>query len=529
MATEAPACADDPDAYFWIGTGPNPCVDVHAAFRGSFTVHTPTTVHIDHVAVSWYNLFIDGKRRAEGPTRFVAEVPYFARTTCTLGSGTHVIAIHAHSAGEQTRTMLKRPAAVFCRATTEQGTPLHISWACTPLTLSTPHGPNGGLGLYKSQWNRISVLLGWAECCTVNAAYGSWTQPGFDGSSWKPVKLLPAPISYSTPVPLDSVAAPASSVAGASLQALAHGQLWERYGYVDDNPPARAFLRKLVAAATDDDDFVPMAPPAPADDYGPAQGKWWRFDLGKCRLTRLELTVNMPAGTVVEISYAQELLDGEQTGRPLQRTKPPCSADKRIPPARSLWTGRVSPWMTLCGSTSCYLDRYTIGGDVSSKEVRFCPLEPRGCRYIEVHALCETAPIQPDPVASLAAIKLISAVPLNRGYAPMQLGPAGGWSCAHDPLLTRIWAIGIETTRSCTEDTPIDGPCRERGMWTGDTLAVTLQNVAACYSDTRALKLCLIQASSAEGVNANGMISGNCPENTYLLDYVCIWFTGTME
>mgnify|MGYP002885396480 CR=1 FL=1 len=85
---------------------------------------------------------------------------------------------------------------------------------------------------------------------------------------------------------------------------------------------------------------------------GPAQGRWWRFDIGKCRLTRLALTVNAPAGTVFEVSYAQELIDG-----------------------------LVSPWMTLCGSTSCYLDRWTIGADVGGTEITLCPLEPRGCRY----------------------------------------------------------------------------------------------------------------------------------------------------
>ena len=140
-----------------------------------------------------------------------------------------------------------------------------------------------------------------------------------------------------------------------------------------------------------------------------------------------------------------------------------------------------------------------------------------------MHAIVDKAPILADPAAALADIKLVAAVPLHRGYAPMQAAPTGAWA-SQEVLLNRIWSIGIETTRSCTEDTAIDGPCRERGQWTGDTLAVTLQNVASCYSDVRALKLCLTQASSSDGVDKNGMISGNCPENTYPLDYVFIWF-----
>ena len=476
------------DTYFWCAEAGEPaaCVDVHAAFRGELTLAEPTTVSIDHVAVSWYNLYIDGERKAEGPTRFTGQAPYFERTQLALGRGKHVIAIHAHSAGVQTRTLLKRPAAVFCRAQTAAGKPLAVSWTCSPLKQ------------LKSQWNRISTLLGWAECVSVDKEYCTWMSGGFSASplKWRPVQRLPAAKSYEPPLPLEAVASAASSVAAPALGAMAQGQLWERYGYADDDPAARSYLRKLV----DDSALVGSGSSSGAvgDDYGPAQGRWWRFDIGKCRLTRLALTVNAPAGTVFEVSYAQELIDG-----------------------------RVSPWMTLCGSTSCYLDRYTIGADVGGTEITLCPLEPRGCRYIEVHAIVDKAPILADPAATLADIKLVAAVPLHRGYAPMQAAPTGAWA-SQEVLLNRIWSIGIETTRSCTEDTAIDGPCRERGQWTGDTLAVTLQNVASCYSDVRALKLCLTQASSSDGVDKNGMISGNCPENTYPLDYVFIWFQGAM-
>ena len=518
MATKADAVAPEqaedagPAAgagFFWCEAAGVPCADVHVGFRATLKLPAAATVLIDHVAVSWYNVYVDGERTAEGPTRFTGQAPYYQRSRVSLAAGEHVIAMHVHSAGVQTRTLLLRPPAAFCRATTADGKPLPLAWVCRPLSAGGKEGHvTGGIPLYKSQWNRISVLLGWAENATVTSEYGAWFAKDYSGdlTKWKPVTALAAAKSYEAPLPLESVAGPASSVRGTPLGAMATGTLWNRYGYVDDDPPARSFLRKLVAEG--EQDTVP--PPSssfadgvdgiiPGDDYGPAQGRWWRFDLGKCRLTRLELTVRAPAGVVFEVSYAQELLEG-----------------------------RVSPWMTLCGSTSCYLDRYTLGADVAHTDVTICPLEPRGCRYIEVHAVYDALPIQPDPAGFLAQIQLVAAVPLFRGYAGMQAEPAGAWSSEGDTLLNRIWRIGIETTRSCTEDTAIDGPCRERGQWTGDTLAVTLQNVAACYADVRALKLCLLQSSSADGVDKNGMISGNCPENTYPLDYVFIWFSGAI-
>lgn len=505
----ASAGGDGADGFFWCAdAGPLPCADVHVGFRAVLKLPTEATILLDHVAVSWYNLYVDGERTAEGPTRFTGQTPFFQRSHVSLAAGEHVIAMHVHSAGVQTRTLLLRPPAAFCRATTADGKPLPLAWVCCPLSIAGGHTTHvsGGLPIYKVQWNRISTLLGWAENVIVTNDYAAWTGKQYeaDASKWKPVQALPATTkSYQTPVPLEAVASPASSVVGPTLGPMAAGVLWNRYGYIDDDPPARSFLRKLVTQTDVDthSERLSVAPCAltgmiPEDDYGPAQGKWWRFDLGKCRLTRLELTVSAPAGVVFEISYAQELLEG-----------------------------RVSPWMTLCGSTSCYLDRYTLGADMANKSVTLCPLEPRGCRYIEVHAVYDALPIQDDPAGFLAQMKLVSVVPLFRGYSGMQADPCGGWSSG-DALLNQIWRVGIETTRSCTEDTAIDGPCRERGQWTGDTLAVTLQNVAACYSDIRALKLCLLQSSSAEGVDKNGMISGNCPENTYPLDYVFIWFTG---
>ena len=51
----------------------------------------------------------------------------------------------------------------------------------------------------------------------------------------------------------------------------------------------------------------------------------------------------------------------------------------------------------------------------------------------------------------------------------------------------------------------MDGPCRERGQWTGDTLAVTLPNIVYCYDDITPARLTLFQTS--ESADKNGVIS----------------------
>ena len=181
---------------------------------------------------------------------------------------------------------------------------------------------------------------------------------------------------------------------------------------------------------------------------------------------------------------------------------------------------KASPFHPLTGSESCYIDRYTVAASAANTAITLTPLEPRGCRYIEVHALCD------DTVGDLASVKMSSFSALYRCYNKYHAQPVGQFACDGNALLNTIWKTGIESTRSCVEDTAVDGPCRERGEWTGDTLAVTLQNLVFCYDDVQPMRMSLLQSSQA--ANAEGVISGNCPENTYISDYALIWFNGGM-
>jgi len=82
-------------------------IDEHAAFRISFSTSVANTkITIRHCGVSWYNLFLDSAYVAEGPTRFVG-TPYFDQSTILIPTpGSHVIAIHGHSIGLQSRILL---------------------------------------------------------------------------------------------------------------------------------------------------------------------------------------------------------------------------------------------------------------------------------------------------------------------------------------------------------------------------------------------------------------------------------------
>lgn len=466
-------------------------IDQHVAFRLTFsTASASATALVHHTGVSWYNLFVDGRQVAEGPTRFIGEQPFYATTSVLLPTaGKHVITLHAHSVGTTTRLLLSNPPFVGCAVeVAEAGSQLRDPapvWRCRVL----PH--------YKAQWRRLSTLLGWVENCAVESDLLDMALVSFDDSAWQ-TPVAAATGTLKPAVPLSPVVGPATSVPG-PLAELGHGTLCEQFGYQDDDPPARFFLRRLTTAAPARADEGQAAvgqgpgagPDLAAPDYGPPQGLWWRYDAARCQLLRPQITISAPAGAVVEVCYSQSLIGG-----------------------------KGSPYHPLCGSETCYMDRYTLGSSVAGKTITLCPVEPRGCRYVEVHVVCD------DAVGDLKNVTVTGVTALYRCYSAYHAEPEGTFTTS-DAQLKQIWKTGVDTTRSCVEDSPIDGPCRERGQWTGDTLAVTLPNLIFTYGDVSPVRLTLLQ--SAQSADKNGVISGNCPEVTYPVDYALIWFEGAQR
>lgn len=206
----------------------------------------------------------------------------------------------------------------------------------------------------------------------------------------------------------------------------------------------------------------------------PPQGVWRRYDLGRVRLARPRFVLDVPAGAVVEVAQSEYLSHG-----------------------------RVSPWITLSASDSCNLDHFVARGGPQE----FFPLHPKGGRWLEVHVL---AP--PDQV------RFIREEVMERTY----FGEAVGSLTTKDPLLDKIWKVGVETLRACAEDAVIDNPTRERGQWAGDVVSVGLDVASVAFSDLRLFRRGLIQC--AENARADGLVSGMCPgQNTFLSTYAAQW------
>lgn len=204
------------------------------------------------------------------------------------------------------------------------------------------------------------------------------------------------------------------------------------------------------------------------------EGFWRRYDLGRVRLMRPEFVIDAPAGTIVEFAYAEQLTHG-----------------------------RVAPYIPLSAGASCNLDHYVC------REGRqtISPLTPRGGRFVEIHVL---------PADGEA--KIIEERFIERCYHD---APEGAFEC-ENPLLNRIWEVGVETYRACSEDALVDNPTRERGQWTGDVVTVGMDICSVAYEDLSLLRRGLAQ--SAWCAREDGLISGMCPGGlVFLSSYAELW------
>lgn len=423
----------------WAPKGMADAPDTFVAFRGSFHESTGK-VELRIVGASEYLVWLDGKLVHDGPARFARAFPEYQTVPLVAPAGEHVLAVQVRNDGVTTRILSAMPPFLWC----ELSNNIPIKWKCARM--------QG----YKAEARRISDILGWIDWCDTRAVWPNWQQPAFDDRSWnEPVRTDPG-IGEIRPCKVAPV-----RINPIKIKPIASGLFATAYGYEADDPAARFFL----------DDLDPKA-------Y-PTQGVWRRYDLGRVRLGRPSITLDCPAGALVEYAMCEQLRHG-----------------------------RVHAWIPLSGSTTCSFDHFVARGGVQT----FMPFTPKGGRYLEVH------------VKSPGPIKFLNEQFLER----TSLGePSGSFACG-DPLLERIWQTGVNTVRACADDAMVDCPTRERGEWTGDVASVALDIASVAYGDLALARRALVQA--AQAARSDGLVAGVGPGDPgYLSTYAAQWTTACVH
>lgn len=419
--------------------------DTHVAFRGKLKLHQPTEVNLLLSGSSWYVIWLNGTYFYEGPDRYHPNYPEYQVKKISLPAGEHTFAIHVLYEGVETRMLKDIQAFLTFTLLDKNKNEIHVDWKCSSITG------------YDSQFRRISGQFGWVEWVDTRKIPENWQHPSFDDSNWQhPVEVKRAIGSFS-PSNIPNVE---SRPFQPTL--IANGPLAEVYGYERDNISARFFLRDLKCKNL------------------PPTGVWRRYDLGRVRLFRPRFVMDLPAGTVVEFAYSEQLLHY-----------------------------RVSPWISLSLTDSYNLDHFVAKGGVQE----FFPLKPKGGRFMEVHIL-----------ATQEKVKMLSEEVMDRCIYEKQ----DGHFATDDPLLNRIWQVGIDTHMSCAEDALIDNPTRERGQWLADIGIIGMQIAGVGFDDIRVCRRGLVQ--SAQSARQDGLVAGLSPGGeVYITTFAAQWVVACME
>jgi hypothetical protein len=242
-----------------------------------------------------------------------------------------------------------------------------------------------------------------------------------------------------------------------SAEQVATGALVERLLLLEDDPAAALFGRSLQP-----------------DGQVPPDGVWARFDLGRVRLGTPTVDVTAPAGTAVDLVYCEDLVDG-----------------------------RVTPWISMSNGLSANLDHYVARGGPQ----RLRTASPRSGRWVEVH-------VAGDPTQ----VRIGDLRWAERSSTPAHV--VGSLETG-SPRLDRIWQVGVDTLRACSEDALVDCPTRERGQWLGDAV-VGMEIAAVSHGDLRIVERSLRTAAAC--ADADGFVAGQGPGATqHLASYSALW------
>jgi len=255
----------------WIDDLESDYENVHAGFRGSFHLEKRTNLTIQISGASAYSLFVDGKFITDGPDRFSPDYPLYQEREITLNEGDHVIAVHVHCTGVETRILEDIPPFLYCRLFSGEDV-LEPKWKA-----KVQKG-------YLRDFKRVSPQLSWLEWNDTRDNPHGWKQVSFDDSQWgTPVRvsreLGQFKRSNISPVKNESI----------EFTQVGEGPVANFFGYEKDDPSARFFLRDLEC-----------------DDI-PPQGIWKRYDLGRVRLTRPRFVMDLPERAIVEFAFSEYL------------------------------------------------------------------------------------------------------------------------------------------------------------------------------------------------------------------------------
>jgi hypothetical protein len=429
--------------WIWISnakSGPNRYVEFRRRFRLKKDP-TPYTVWVS--ADSDYELWVDGA--LAGWNQF----PNWPRektfnmhdVTDLLGPGYHCVAVRVHYRGENSSTYAKGKPGMIFTLSGDDGTLLKSdgSWSCR---LSESY--------LSGSVAKVSPQLGFTIQYDARGE-DHWRLPRYQqGRGWKPAVELAGPTEgywqslQPRPAPLLNVESPKP----ATLIASGYLRRDRDYKSVARTMMADALITVPLAEQLDYEGIItdgrllqlPQTEGQPLVLQPPPRGHgiYLVFDLGREEAGVLDLNVEAPGATVVDIGHGEHL------------------DDLRV--------------RTAIGYRN-FADRYICR---PGRQQWLQTYRRLGCRYLQLHIPKLTGPV-----------RLYHATVRPVRY-PFKF--AGAFACG-DEKLNDIWSVSRRTLDLCAHEHYEDCPWREQGMYTFDTRLQAMYGYYA-FGETRLPKVC---------------------------------------
>ncbi|MDF2724375.1 MAG: hypothetical protein K0Q59_4050, partial [Paenibacillus sp.] len=338
------------------------------------------------------------------------------------------------------------------------GVPSDNSWKCAKSQAYDPEAPriNGCQAVVEVFDTRLEP---------------QWRQPEFDDSAWIPVKkrnirltpfwnLVPRPIPLLAEEQLDSIAIVNRGEGTAFPAPLSkrHKQIIGEENTIQFAETGRFPAEGAKLAPIEEGRFHVLT-----------------YDFGRIEPGYLQLELNGPAGTYVDVVYAEEL-----------------------------WEGHIY----LNEDNNRSFDTFILSGERVSCEIAF---GWKASRYVQLR------------VRNHAGDAVIHRVGLRRRAYPIA---EHSTFASNDETLQRIWDISEHTLRICMQDAFVDSPSREQQQWMGDGRYQALMNY--CYTgDGRLHRKLLEQIGQSQ--DWHGMTTSRYPDGhhnyppipSFCLQWIC--------
>lgn len=467
--------------------------NVYCYFRREVEIKKKADKYRIYIAADTrYQLFVNGKFVGRGAPQSTPIFQYYDERDVTefLTVGTNCIAIIVYHLG----TMLHSRGGLLAEFVDEKGNAVASTDDDWRVTRATAWEQN----TFCFDANKVTPFQ---ESFDARKMPEGWDSVGFDDSGWQSVAVVkgfggrtqpPAVSPWSLLVPRDIPFMTNDSVLPVKIEKveenldLANRKRGEDLSIalsMSGTPLKHAVVENADNLCGDTGDTVVQCS---TDHLDPQSDRYFEgikdpsilLDFGRVVTAYVELMFSGVAGGIVDIGYAERLIDG-QFNNALE---------------------------------GIFADRVIM----KDGEQTYQPFTWKGFRYVKLRFHNCFKPVKVHSVRVM-----VTTYPFEE---------RGTFECS-DEKMNRIFDISRSTIRLCSNEFIMDTPWREQAQWLGDVAAVTVPAIYACFGDTHLPGKFYRQA--AQHQYRTGMLS-NVSNDLWLLnrcipDYSLWWVIGLWQ